>query len=224
MNNFKRWAAPLAVFGLIVATAAVFTVTHVSLAQTSTNSTGGFFGRWHMMKPAITGTVGAINGNSITLNASSTTYTVDATNANIVKFANNSKTNIKITDIQTGDTLTVFGTVNGNSVTAKNIMDGQLPPRPVRQQPAASGSVSAINGNTITLTGSNGTTYTVDASNVNSMVAKQGVSLGNTGIQVGDQITVFGTVSGTNISAAKIMDGSFGMKHGFGMGMMMGIR
>lgn len=79
----------------------------------------------------------------------------------------------------------------------------------MRVQPSATGTIAAINGNTITLTGTNAATYTVDASSVQLMVSKTGVSPANSGLEVGDMISVFGAVSGTNVTATKIIDGSF---------------
>ena len=68
----------------------------------------------------------------------------------------------------------------------------------------ASGTVAAINGNTITLTGKNGTTYTVDASGSNvEKVSQVPVS----SIAVGDSLMVNGTASGTAITAKNIVDG-----------------
>ncbi|MCL5666942.1 MAG: DUF5666 domain-containing protein [Patescibacteria group bacterium] len=169
---------------------------------------------------AITGTVSSVNGNTITLaGKNGTTYTVDASKAQIEKFANNAKTTIQVSGIASGDTLTVFGPVSNNNVAANRIIDGNLPARPARQTPAASGTVTAINGNTITLAGSDNATYTVDASNAQLMVVKPaGTSLQNSGIANGDTLTVFGTLSGNNIAATRIFDGNrqqggFGIMH-----------
>ena len=88
---------------------------------------------------------------------------------------------------------------------------------PVKQSPSATGTVSSISGNTITLT-SGSTTYTVDATNAALMVTKPaGTSLANSGIMVGDSITVSGATTGTNIVATRIIDGKIGMGKGFGM-------
>lgn len=71
------------------------------------------------------GTVSAISGNTITLNNNGTTYTVDASNAElmIVKAAG---TSLSSSGITINDSLKVFGTVSGNSITATKIMDGQM--------------------------------------------------------------------------------------------------
>jgi riboflavin synthase alpha subunit len=99
-----------------------------------------------------------------------------------------------------------------------------------RTPPAAMGKVTAISGNTITITDqrpgqttsdtTGGTTYTVDATNA-TVTKDQG--MGSTGspqaastvsaIAVGDMISVDGTVSGTTVTATAIHDG-FGGRGG----------
>lgn len=65
---------------------------------------------------------------------------------------------------------------------------------------AIHGTVTAISGSTITLTGKNGAVLTVDA----SAATFDDVSLAD--IRVGDTIKVKGTVSGTVIAATKVSD------------------
>src|SRR5690348_15510079 len=144
--NIKKSAIPIGIFAFAVLAASAFTFVHLSQAQTGNNQgvPGKMFGMWRHSQPAATGTVSSINGNSIQLTgANNTAYTVDASGASIVKFVNNAKTTIQVSGITTGDTLTVFGSVNGSNVTAKQIIDGTLPPRPARTPPAASGTISA---------------------------------------------------------------------------------
>jgi hypothetical protein len=66
------------------------------------------------------------------------------------------------------------------------------------------GTVTAVSGNTVTLTGNNGTTYTVDASS--AQISKV-VTLSVGDIKVGDTVGVQGSVSGTSVTAKHIMDG-----------------
>ena len=87
------------------------------------------------------------------------TYTVDATNAKVMKSATSGvkPTTATIADIQVGDTVMVQGTVSGTSVTATSIFDGKFTPRYQRTNPASTGksvfgrgvvgTVSAVNGN-----------------------------------------------------------------------------
>jgi hypothetical protein len=215
-------AAVLVIGGISAATVAYTTQAQSNQAQTSNNNNGIGWGRMGkgQMDPQVTGTVSAVNGNTITLTGTNgTTYTVDASKAEIMKIVNNAKTTIQVSGIAVGDTLHVSGTVSGNAVTASKIIDGVMP---ARQNQAAAGTITAIDGNTntITLKGDNGTTYTVNAGNAEIMIAKKaGTSLQNSGIQTGDTLQVFGTVSGTNITATKILDGNLpgGPGHGFGM-------
>jgi hypothetical protein len=73
------------------------------------------------------------------------------------------------------------------------------------------GTVTAVNGTTITVTskaGPNGTagaTYTVDAAN--ATVMKNGATSSVSNIAVGDTVMVAGTVNGTSITATSIRDG-----------------
>jgi len=95
--------------------------------------------------------------------------------------------------------------------------------------PAAAGSVTAVSGNTITVTDKRtGTSYTVDAGNatIQKFTPPAGgatpatkpttATINVSGIAVGDNITVQGTVSGNNIAATKIVDGMMMGRGGFG--------
>jgi hypothetical protein len=194
---------------------------------------GGMQGR----KPGVVGTVSAISGNSITVTskarpvkgsstttttATPVTYTVDATNATVTKSGATSS----VSAIAVGDTLMVQGTVSGTNVTATAIRDGVMTRKPgtsgttgVHTRNGVMGTVSAVNGTTLTVTskarpnrGSSATatvatpiTYTVDASS--ATVTKSGTASSVSAIVIGDTLMVRGTVSGTNVTAKTIMDG-----------------
>ncbi|MFA6354373.1 MAG: hypothetical protein WCX12_01660 [Candidatus Paceibacterota bacterium] len=89
--------------------------------------------------------------------------------------------------------------------------NGQMP-----KVPGISGTVTAINGSTLTITGKarsnkdgsagTATTYTVDASN--AKVTKGNTTSTVSSIAVGDNIMAQGTITGTNIIATIIRDGS----------------
>jgi hypothetical protein len=192
---------------------------------------GGGSGSWQGRSgmagraPGVFGTVSAISGDSITLsskgfgqNATATTYTVDATNATVTKAGAASS----VGAIAVGDTLMVQGTVSGDNVTATKINDGiQMGPGPARI-PGVFGTVSAVNGTTLTVTskggptnqGSTGTTYTVNASG--ATVMKDGATSTVSAIATGDTVMVQGAISGTTVTATKINDGM--MQGGPGMG------
>jgi hypothetical protein len=81
-------------------------------------------------------------------------------------------------------------------------------------QPGIMGAVSAVNGNTLTVSGrglgrnaaSSTETYTVNAAN--ARVVKNGSTSSVSAIAVGDKIFVRGTVSGTDVAATLIRDGA----------------
>ena len=100
------------------------------------------------------------------------------------------------------------------------------------RKPGVAGTVTAISGNTITITAKQfafrgkpaagttatttppaptTTTYTID--DTNATVTKAGAASSASGIAVGDMIMAQGTVTGTNVAATAITDG-------FGKGMM----
>lgn len=104
-------------------------------------------------------------------------------------------------------------------------------------KPAAAGKVTAVNGNTITITtmarktksgtATAATTYTVDVTNakITKGFGSNATTLSVSNIAVNDMIVVQGTVSGTNIAATSIIDGikfparpagETGGKHGMG--------
>ena len=93
------------------------------------------FGPGPATTPGIFGTVTAVNGNTLTVNAAnfrgphpmatstaptSTTYTIDATNATVTK---NGATST-VGAISVNDKVLVEGTVSGTTITAKAIVDG----------------------------------------------------------------------------------------------------
>jgi Domain of unknown function (DUF5666) len=85
-------------------------------------------------------------------------------------------------------------------------------------RPAAFGKISVINGNILTITGNNNTTYAVDATNAK---ITQGFGTGATtltigNLTVGEMVSATGTVNGTNIAATAIsvMNGNAGSRLG----------
>ena len=80
--------------------------------------------------------------------------------------------------------------------------------------PGIFGTVSAINGDTLTVASkgfgqkATSTTYAVDATN--ATVTKNGNTSSFSAVAVGDTVSVQGTVSGTNVTATTIRDGMMG--------------
>ena len=190
-----------------------FAFASVAFAQTTPPGNSGWA---HMQRrgPGIYGTVSAINGNSLTVtsngfgeNPSATTYTVDATNATITKAGSASS----LTNIALGDTVMVVGMVSGTNVTATVIHDGALGGMRGRGAPGVIGVVASNNGTTLTIDHKNPkdnstTTYTISVTGT-STFTKNGVSTTIGNMNVGDTVLVFGTVSGTNVTATSIRDG-----------------
>lgn len=70
-----------------------------------------------------------------------------------------------------------------------------------------SGTVTAISGSTLTVAGTNGTVYTVQAANAKfDDYSKFDVTLSD--VRINDSVTVKGTLSGTTITATKVHDKS----------------
>ena len=179
-----------------------------------------------MMRPMVTGTVTAINGNTITVSgqqgirmatstATQTTFTIDATNANIVKEGSEANT---LSSITVGDTIFVSGTVTGTNVVATMICDGNKmmgdrgdkgevkdsTPFVGNGQPIIAGTISAINGNTLTVSNKSNVTYTVDATNATIKVKNATSTV--SALTTGDQVVVQGTINGTSVTASTVMD------------------
>ena len=215
--NTKKLILPLFAVALLggAATAGIVSLAsaQTTTAATGTQSTGGDHG--------VMGTVSAVNGSTITLTGKDgSTYTVDATKASISKTST-----IDVSGVAVGDTLMVGGTVSGTSVTADHIMDGTMPigmgggrGGPGMAGKGIMGTVSAVNGTTLTVTETNPktsavTTYTVDATSAKVMKGAQGAAPTTStlsSVAVGDKVAIRGTVTGTNVVATNVMDGVFG--------------
>jgi len=229
MKISKQVAVLFGILGLAAGTAGTIALeTHAAGLSTTANTTATTTNTSSHKQgnpPAASGTVTAISGNTITITnkRSNTSYTVDASNATIQKFTapvsgstgsgtKPTPTTISVSGIAVGDNITVQGTVSGTNVVATKITDGMgmMGGRggfAGGNHQGATGTVSAINGNTITLTGKDGKTYTVDASSASvKKVADSSVS----NIAVGDTLMVNGTTSGTSITAKNITDGVLG--------------
>ncbi len=180
-------------------------------------------------KPVVVGTVTSINGNTIVVLAnkvgwgkdgkdrdndspkttpSPISYTVDASHATVTKAGASST----VSAIAVGDKLMVQGTLTGTNIVATNIRDNakaEVKPKPTplitgNGQPIVMGTISAINGSTITITNKSNVSYTVDASNA-KIQNKNSLSTVST-LAVGDSVIVQGTISGTSIVAYSVID------------------
>lgn len=161
-------------------------------------------------RPAVVGKVTAISGSTITVadqrpgETASTQYTVDASNAKVLKGGmGTGPTESSVSAIVVGDIVAVRGTISGTSVTATEIMNGVMPHRGPGRGHGTRGTVTAVNGSTITITGDNGTSYTVNAASAH--VSKI-TTISASDIAVGDKLDVMGDVSGSTITAKQIVD------------------
>lgn len=196
------------------------------------NEKGKGFGNGQMMtRPVVSGTVTLIAGNTITISghqgmASSsaplTTFVIDATNAKIMK-ANVAGT---ITSVVVGDTVVVSGTLTGTNVVATMIRDGVMMDRggegrgmmnntnsanaqAMQQlqgngQPVIAGTITAINGTSVTITNKSNVTYTAETSAAKVIIAGTASTIASA--KVGDMVIVQGTINGTAITASSVID------------------
>jgi len=144
----------------------------------------------------ISGTVVSVSGQSIALTGSnSTSYTVDATNAKILRKYGAS---LAIADIQTGDSLNVRGTVSGGNVTATTIRDMS------QQQVNAtfSGTVVSVNGSSFVLATRQRGSQTINTTSSTTFKenGQTSVSMGN--VTVGENVMASGVWDSTNKTVA----------------------
>ncbi|MEI6553866.1 MAG: hypothetical protein WCO09_04810, partial [bacterium] len=149
-------------------------------------------------------------------------YTVDATNA-VVKKNNATST---VASIAVGDMVMIQGTVSGTNVVATNIRDNVAGPHnstgngnenggprnssstaPAfvgNGQPVVAGKLVTVSGNSLTVTTASNITYTVDATSAKVLKGQSATTVSS--LVIGDTVLVQGTVSGTSVTAATIID------------------
>jgi len=161
---------------------------------------------------------GQRNKATSTQPVSSITYTVNASSATVMK--NNATSSIS--NIVVGDTILVQGTVSGTSITATLIRDGIMNNVQGKMQnqnedqrnfasstfqgngqPVIAGTISAINGSTITVTNKSNVTYTIDATNAKITDKQNTVTISN--LTVGNNVMIQGTVNGNLVTASSII-------------------
>jgi hypothetical protein len=182
-----------------------------STVATNTTTATSQSARPQRTPPAAMGKVTAVSGSTITItNAkTNTTYTVDASNATVTKGKSTSEA---VSAIAVGDTIAVTGTVSGTNVTATAIHDG-IGGQGGRgghggfggMGGGVMGTVSAVNGSSLTVTTKSGGTYTVDASS--ATVKESGATSTVTNIKVGDTVMIQGSVTTASMTAKNIEDG-----------------
>ncbi len=217
-NTLALALGGMAVTGFLV----VKTVALAAEPDTTWKNGGHGAAGWAERTHGIYGTVSAANGSTLTVtsmgfgpNAAQTTYTVNAANAAVMKDGAAST----LSAIAVGDRVIVQGTVTGTTVAATAIRDGV--PQRLRDgtgpadwhvtplvagdgQPIIGGSVTAVSGTTLTVTNQSNVTYTVDAAN--ATVTKGNAASTLSGVSVGDNVIVQGTVNGTSVTASSVQD------------------
>lgn len=93
-----------------------------------------------------------------------------------------------------------------------------------RIRPAATGKVTAISGSTLTVTGQDNNAYSVEAlgAKISKGFGANAQTLAVSDIKVGDTVAVFGTASGSNITATSITDSVEAGSRGVGLGLKNG--
>jgi hypothetical protein len=152
-------------------------------------------------------------------------YTVDATGATVTKNGTSSTASA----IAVGDKVMVQGTVSGTNVTATAIRDGMGPmmggrggfmgkgmghgstsstpkvsPIQGNGEPVVGGKITAISGDSLTVTNASNVTYTIDVTSAN--IVKGGATTTVASLAVGDSVVAQGTVNGTSVTASSVID------------------
>jgi polyisoprenoid-binding protein YceI len=234
--NYVPWVTAIGVVASLAIALPAFAQTASSTHQ---------WGPGPVRLPGVFGTVASISGTTLTVTSkmfvgprqasstasAATTYTVDASNAQVYK--NNATSTIS--SVATGDTVMVQGAVSGLDVTATVIRDGVVPMMGGKPgmmggrggmggkgfghssstvsstslikgngEPVVAGSVTAVSGTTLTITNASNVTYTIDGSS--STIVKNGTSTAISNVAIGDNIVAQGVVNGTSVTASSIID------------------
>lgn len=213
MIDFKKLATvPVLAVTFITGGAVAAFATVASAANTDTVAQHGQANRMNGNAPGVAGTITAINGSTLTVTDArdAKIYTVNAGAAAVRKASENTAPVTEaLSDLAVGETIMVRGTVSNTTVTATDIVEGELHRGGAfggkNDSRGVVGTVSAVNGTTVTVTNDNGTTYTVDAS---SSAVEKHVTGSLSDITVGSHVNVTGAVSGTSVKAKVIMQGA----------------
>ncbi len=158
--------------------------------------------------PAAVGTVASVGTNTFTLTGrDGTTVTVDVSST--TTYVDPAVTSPSLADVKVGAHVAVFGTDSSNTVTATKVAIGG-PDGPGGRHgmggtpPAAVGTVASVGTNTFTLTGRDGTTVTVDVSSTTTYREVGVTSATIADVKVGSHVAVFGTESGSTVTATSV--------------------
>jgi len=202
------FAASLA--GLMLAAAPVF-----AHGKDEQKGMGGFMGLhlgWFENKNnsqfMVMGTISSIGSGNVVITSQSTFNVPNVSNSNVtvktdsntkVAQSNDKKTALKLSDLAVGEKVFVTGSVSGSDALAKTIL--VVEPKKSDKDNKALGKVTAIAGNSITVTNTVTGTTKVVTSDANTQVKIDGVTKSVSDIQVGDSGWVKFKTVGTTIIA-----------------------
>ena len=155
------------------------------------------------------------------------TYTIDATNAKV----DTNRTASTVANITVGNFVAAEGTLTGTNLVAKAVHFSTTAPVMGAKgergngkneasdtnggaesammpegngQPIIGGTVTAVNGNSVTITNKSNVAYTLDITS--AKVTKLGQASTAASVVVGDAVTAQGSINGTTVTAATLMD------------------
>ncbi|HVU75887.1 MAG TPA: DUF5666 domain-containing protein [Candidatus Paceibacterota bacterium] len=145
-------------------------------------------------KATIAGKVTAKSGNTLTVAGNNgTTYTVDATNATVKGET--------YADIAVNDSVIVWGTQNGSTLTATTVFDTSSLRAKFEEKMShvTGGIVTAVNGSVFTIDSVLNPTTTV-VTDSNTVIKAKGGATTTAALQVGQRVVVVGTTTATSTS------------------------
>ena len=178
------------------------------------------------------GTIASIDGSTLTVKTATGTAKVTTSSATAVSASSAGS----LSSVSAGDHLLVIGSTSGSTVTATSIIDrgsaatstanagapgggggGAPSGAPTGTGgagflggsgggPPVSGTVTQVNAGHITMTGTDGTTYTVVATSATPITIEKPATLA--GLATGEQVSVMGQTTGTTIAADRIIEGT----------------
>lgn len=162
-------------------------------------------------RQAFLGVITAKTDNSLTvLVSNNTSYTVTLASDAQLWINKNKQSNLS--GFAVGNNIMIQGTLSGNTISAKKVMAVTLPLGTVI------GKITAVNGTTLTVSGTDGKTYTVVAANAD-IKAKGDKNSKLSNLAVGESVLVKGDLDGTTINAKVVSEENVkgGFFHRFGL-------
>jgi hypothetical protein len=154
------------------------------------------------------GVVTNVSGTTLTLTGfDGASHTVSVTDQTRYQKAGASAA---LSDVTTGTAIVTEGTLDSSgTLTAVRVLI---------RVPTLAGEVTAVNGSSYTVTARFGTTYTVNATSSTTYVNRDGTAASASAVTAGTYIAAQGTLSGTTLTAQRIIVVPAGSGRGFGFG------